>query len=147
MRTLHLTTLALLLILGFTSCNRYPDGGSVGNAEKNILGTWVLQSYYWNGADNTSQLLISNLTETYNEDGTLVRTYTDSNGDPQSQSGTYTFDAEKSVIDVSGVGSIQLTNATSTASTSTYIILRLKNGELWYEFENGGDTHEFRFSQ
>ena len=91
----------------------------------------------------TSQLVISNFTENFDENFTITRIYTDSNGDPFSESGTWAFDNAKMQINLSGVGSIELTNQTSTVSSSDYNILRLKKHELWYYYENGGSRHEF----
>lgn len=134
-----------LLIGGmlFTSCKKYDNGGTLARAEKNIKKSWKIEAYYLNGVDNTSSLLITNFVETFNDDGSYSRTYIDASGDPKDEVGSWTLDNDKSLINVSGTGSIELTNETSTVSASDYTILKLKKKELWYEFENGGDTHEF----
>ena len=67
----------------------------------------------------------------------------DASGDPKNESGTWSLDSDKMKIGVSGTGSYELTAQTSTVSTSSYIILKLTKDELWYEFDNGGSTHEF----
>jgi hypothetical protein len=74
---------------------------------------------------------------------TITRSYTDPNGDPFSESGNWSFDNDKMQINLTGVGSIELTNQTSTVSSSDYNIIRLKKDELWYYYENGGSRHEF----
>lgn len=125
------------------SCNRYENGGSKRRAEKNISKTWKIESYFLNGTDNTSQLLISNFEETFSENGTYSRSYIDGSGDNQSESGDWVLDEDKSLINISGTGSYELTNETSTVSTSDYTLLKLKKNEMWYSFENGGDEHEF----
>ena len=95
------------------------------------------------GNDQTSNLLISNFVETFNDNGSYSRSYIDASGDAKNESGTWALDNDKSLINVSGTGSFELTNETSTVSASDYTILRLKKNELWYQFENGGNTHEF----
>jgi len=126
------------------SCKKYSDGGLVSKADKRLSEhAWKLDKYLRNGNDETSQLVISNFTENFDENFTITRIYTDSNGDPFSESGTWAFDNAKMQINLSGVGSIELTNQTSTVSSSDYNILRLKKHELWYYYENGGSRHEF----
>ena len=44
------------------------------------------------------------------------------------------FDDDKMVISLSGVGSIELTDETSTVSTSEYNIIKLKKKEFWYSY-------------
>lgn len=134
----------LLSVLVLASCKKYDDGGTKARAEKNIKKSWKLDAYYMNGTNNTSSLLISNFVETYNDDGSYTRSYIDASGNAKDEAGTWTLDNDKSVINVSGTGSIELTNETSTVSASDYTILKLKKNELWYEFENGGNVHEFR---
>ena len=95
------------------------------------------------GTDFTSALLITNYVETFNDDGSYNRTFNDASGDPKDENGTWTLDDEKSVINVSGTGSFELTGQTSTVSASDYTILKLTKDELWYSFTNGGNTHEF----
>jgi hypothetical protein len=140
----------LLSILIFTallavSCKKYENGGSLRKAEDNLTGsTWKLDSYHRNGNDETSSLLISGFTEQFTSEGVIVRSYTDQDGDPFTESGTWQFDSDKMQINLTGVGSIELTEETSTVSTSDYDILKLDKDELWYSYSNGGDLHEFR---
>ena len=128
-----------------SGCKKYSDGGLVSKADKRLSAhTWKLDKYLRNGNDETSQLLISNFTENFAENGTITRSYTDSNGDAFSESGNWVFDNDKMQIKLTGVGSIELTNQTSTVSSSDYNIIRLKKEELWYCYENEGSRHEFR---
>ena len=140
-----------ILILGLvvfftTGCEKYEEGGLVSKAEKRLTeNKWKLDKYFRNGNGETSQLLISNFIETFSEGGTLTRSYTDKHGDPFSETGVWQFDNDKQQINLTGVGSVELTDQTSTVSSSDYNILKLKNDELWYYYENGGDSHEFHF--
>jgi len=144
-------TLKGMLIIGIatvfiTGCKKYDEGGLISKAEKRLTAnTWKLDKYLRNGNDETSQLLISDFTEAFSESGTLTRSYTDKVGDAFSETGEWTFDNNKQQINITGVGSIELTDQTSTVSTSDYNIIKLKKDELWYSYENGGDSHEFRF--
>lgn len=142
-KLLYLSILAIGITSTLSSCNKYDNGGTKARAEKNIKKTWKLESYYLDGNDQTSSLLISNFTETFHDDGTYSRDYIDESGDQKNETGSWVLDNEKSTINVSGTGSYELTNETSTVSASDYTILKLKKNELWYQFTNGGSTHEF----
>lgn len=135
--------LLFLSTIVLVSCKKYENGGTISRADKNIKKAWKLESYYLDGTDQTSNLLISNYVETYNEDGSYNRTFIDASGDPKNENGLWSFDADKSLLNISGIGSFELTGQTSTVSASDYTILKLKKNELWYSFENGGNTHEF----
>lgn len=150
MRTIKKTLKGMLIIgiatVFLTGCKKYDEGGLISKAEKRLTAnTWKLDKYLRNGNDETSQLLISDFTEAFSEGGTLTRSYTDKDGDAFSETGEWTFDNDKQQINLTGVGSIELTDETSTVSTSDYNIIKLKKDELWYSYENGGDSHEFRF--
>ncbi|MBN4073153.1 hypothetical protein JYT74_03820, partial [Crocinitomix catalasitica] len=82
-------------------------------------------------------------TETFASGGILSRSYIDTSGDPYSESGDWSLDSDKQEISISSVSSIELTAETSTVSTSQYIIVKLTKDDLWYNYENGGDNHEF----
>lgn len=125
------------------SCKKYDNGGSKAKAEKNIQQTWKISQYYFDGTDATSSLLISNFEETFTEGGSYTRSYNDESGDAKSETGTWSLVDDKDRINVSGTGSYELTAETSTVSTSDYNIIKLDKDELWYSFENGGNTHEF----
>lgn len=139
----------LIVFIGalfFTGCKKYDEGGLISKAEKRLTANaWKLDKYLRNGNDETSLLLIGNLTESFSEDGTFVRDYTDQDSDAVNETGVWSFDDDKQQINLTGVGSIELTEETSTVSTSDYNIIKLKKDELWYSYENGGDSHEFHF--
>lgn len=141
---LILTAIIAALIAG---CTKYEDGPviSLKSKTKRLTGAnWSLDKYLRNDNDETSSVLISNYTEQYKEDGSLVRSYNDTKGDAFSEIGNWAFDENKEVIDINDVSSIDWSNQNSTLSTSSITILRLKSKEFWYKFENGGDTHEIQ---
>ncbi|MBL4655086.1 MAG: hypothetical protein JKY33_04615 [Bacteroidia bacterium] len=146
---MKITKILLLTIICssfFISCKKYEDGGSIGKADKNVKSSWKLDSYYRNGIDETSQLLISGYTEEYKDGGVYTRSYTDEDGDPFSESGSWELDEEDSELNIKQVSSLELTENNSTVSSDYYTILKLKKDELWYQYDNGGDTHEFRLT-
>lgn len=69
----------------------------------------------------------------------------DKDGDFFSKTGTWEFDDSKDNLRIKEVSSIELTDKNSTVTNTDNTILRLKKNELWYQFENGGDLHEFHF--
>lgn len=138
--------IVVLSLLFFSSCTRFSDGGLVKKAEDRLTdGSWLLESYYRNGTDVTDSLLISNYTEHFNTNNTMLREFTDSDGRYQSQEGTWAFLKKEEQLEISGVGSIELTSMNSTVSSSKYEILKLDKDEFWFQYTNGGDEHEFHF--
>jgi len=128
----------------FNSCKKYDEGPafSLRSKTKRLAREWVIDAYYRDGNNETSQLVISNYVESYTKSGSHSRSYNDKNGNPISETGEWKFDSNKEQISVTGIGSIEWTNQTSTVSSSSYNILRLTSKELWYYYENGGSKHE-----
>jgi len=150
MKTIKLLTtlvLAGLLVVTFSSCKKYDEGGLVSKTEKNLKETWTLQKYLRNGTDETSLLLIKNYEETYSGSDSYSRTYIDKDNNNKSENGTWKFDKEQKKLNISGVGSIEITDITGTVSSSYYNILKLDKSEFWYYYTNGGDRHEFHLSK
>jgi len=142
-----LFVLSIVLTATMMSCSKYEEGGLVSRAEKSLTeNPWNLSQYLRNGDDETDQLLISNFIETFSESGEITRSYVDTDGDNFNESGTWSFDNDKKQVNITGVSSVELTDETSTVSTSDYNVIKLTKDEFWYSFENGGDTHEFHFS-
>lgn len=108
--------------------------------------TWKLQKYLRNGNDETSEVLISNFMEQFQNGGTFKRSYTDKDGDPFNETGEWQFDNNQNQVKVTEVSSIQFTDETSTVSSSDYNILILNDNDFWYTYDNGGDSHEFHFN-
>jgi len=134
-----------VLFISFVSCQKFADGGLVKKADTRILTTWKLQSYLVDGVEATQTLVISGLNETYNDNGTYSRSYTDSDGLPFDESGQWNLDDKSEIVDISGVSSLELSDQHSTVSSDHYNINRMKKDEYWYSYTNGGATHEFRF--
>lgn len=62
-----MTTILLILFLALLlvpSCKKYPEGGFVNRASKNIIGGWKLELYEVNGADST-ELLTNSAYDSY----------------------------------------------------------------------------------
>ena len=140
---MKLTTLSLFITL--SSCQSFNEGGMVGKADKRIKNSWKLSQYLVDGIDATSTLLITNLQESYNDDGTYSRNYTDKDGSHFEEAGHWNLPDKSEEVDINGVSSLELSDAHSTVSSDHYIIKRMKKDEYWYEYTNGGATHQFRF--
>lgn len=139
--------ISFLFITGLIllSCKKFDQGGLVSKTSKNLEDkTWKLDKYYRDGVDETTMLLISNFEETFNNDGSLMRSYTDNDGEQVSETGKWTSQKDDKLLKISDVGSIDLLDEISTVSSSEYNILKLKKDEFWYTYDNGGSTHEFR---
>lgn len=54
----HITAIAGIVLL-FTTCKKYPEGGFQNQAKKHILGNWTLTLYEVDGIDSTIFLLWS----------------------------------------------------------------------------------------
>lgn len=141
------TNILVILItsVSLISCNKYENGGLLASADVNLKNTWKLESYIWDGIESTNSLLIQNYIEEYQENGNYVRSYIDDDGENFSETGTWEFDSDKLNIRIMSVSSLELTDENSTVSSSDYEIIKLKKDELWYRYENGGNTHEFHF--
>ncbi len=140
-----LVLMAIVVII--PGCKKYEDGPMLSFRSKmhRVVNSWRLDAYYLNGVEATSSLIITGYTEDYTKAGSYSRSYTKENGDLVSETGSWEFDDKKDNLLVNGVGSIELSNQNSTVTNTRCTILRLKEKELWYEFENGGDKHEFHF--
>lgn len=139
--------LAGLFAMTINGCKKYDEGGAISKTEKNLKQTWTLQKYLRNGTDETSLLYIKNYEETYSGSDSYSRTYTDKDNDNVSENGTWTFDKGQKKLNISGVGSMEITDETGTVSSSYYNILKLDKSEFWYYYTNGGDKHEFRLTK
>lgn len=139
--------LAGLFALTINSCKKYDEGGLISKTEKNLEQTWALQKYLRNGTDETSLLYIKNYEEIYSGSDSYSRTYINKDNITVSENGTWKFDKEQKKINISGVGSMEITDKTGTVSSSYYNILKLDKNEFWYYFTNGGSRHEFHLAK
>lgn len=133
------------VVLSMASCKKYEDGPllSFRSKKERVVNSWKLDKYLNNDIDKTSELTVTNYKEIYNEDGSCKRTFNDESGDYVEQSGTWAFNSDKTQINITGIGSVELSQSLGTVSASSIKILRLKEKEFWYSFENGGSRHEF----
>jgi hypothetical protein len=126
------------------ACEKYDAGGLISKSEQNLLKTWKLQQYLRNNTDVTASILISNYEETYQDNNSHPRIYTNKDKRNISETGTWKLDTEQRIIQISGVSSIEITTQSGTISASNRTITKLTSSEFWYTFVNGGDKHEFR---
>ena len=146
-KLIGLLIIAGLMTATLDSCKKYEDGPAISfrSKKKRVVNTWRLDKYYWNGIEATSSLLIAGYTEEYTDNGSYSRSYIDKDGDFFSETGKWDFDSDKDNLVINGVSSIELTDKNSTVTNTNSTILKLKQNELWYQFQNGGDLHEFQF--
>lgn len=105
-----------------------------------------MQSYARNDVDETSKINILDYQESYTLDGTISRSYIDGKQVLVEESGKYSINEDKNSIHISDLSSIaDFTDEHSTLSTSTAEVKTIDDVEFVYTFENGGDSHEFRF--
>ncbi len=60
MKKLTYITLALICTAIFTTCKKYPEGGTIKKGPKNIIGEWRLILYEVDGIDSTSLINYNN---------------------------------------------------------------------------------------
>jgi len=131
--------LLLLSAVMFTSC-------SEELIEDYIAGTWELKMYLLNDVDATTDINISNYEETYVLDGTYSRKYVDGKQQLVEEVGDFDINEQEKSIHISDVSSIADFSADhSTLSSSLLDVKTIDESEYIYSFENGGDSHEFRF--
>jgi len=111
-----------------------------------IAGTWDMKSYFRNDVDETSEMKISEYEETYVLGDTFSRRYIDGKQALVEETGNFSINEDEMTIHISGVSSIaDFSDLHSSLSTSTLEVVTIDDTEFVYSFENGGDTHEFRF--
>jgi hypothetical protein len=142
---LNIAILAILVFTMLPACKKYEEGPAISfrSKKERVVNTWKLDSYLYDGVDKTGELTVTNYTEIYNEDGSCKRTFNDSSNDFVDQPGTWSFSDDKAKLSINGIGSVELNQNIGTVSASSITIIKLKEKEMWYRFENGGHTHEF----
>ncbi len=136
--------LAVVMVIFLMGCEKYEAGGLISKTEQNLVKTWKLQQYLRNNTDETSSILISNYEETYQSNNSYPRSYTNKDKRNITETGSWKLDTDQRIIQISGVGSIEMTTQTGTISASNRTITKLTANEFWYSFVNGSDKHEFR---
>jgi len=138
----------LALVLSFSSCEKFDEGGFVSKADERIIGTWKLEKYLRNGSDETTTLYISNLQEVYQSGGTMIRTFNEKDSDLNTDDATYEFTSDQKELKISGVSSIgDFSSNINSVSSSSLTIVKLYKNEFWYKYTNGSDVHEFHFKK
>ncbi|MBD3636799.1 MAG: hypothetical protein HUJ25_05600 [Crocinitomicaceae bacterium] len=132
------------ILFSQVSCDKFDEGGAKKKAEQNLTNVWEIDAYFLDGVNQTSDLLISNFNETFADNGTYARFYTNNSSEEVSETGSWSFSEDKSTVNFSGAGAYDLTTESSGVATSSYTIIRLTKKELWYSFDSNGKTHHFR---
>lgn len=132
-----------IVVIAFNSCDKYDEGGAKKKSTANLTNVWEIESYMQDGTDKTSELLITNFNETFADNGTYARFYSNGAGDEISETGSWTLVEDNANVNFSGGGTYDLTTGVSGVSTSTYVILKLTKKKFWYSFTAGTISHEF----
>ncbi|TND10331.1 MAG: hypothetical protein FD123_579 [Bacteroidetes bacterium] len=145
-------TLAVVFIVSaatVTSCKKYEDGPMLSLRTKThrVVNDWKLETYYLDDVNKTDSLGISNYTESFKDDGTVLRSFISVAGDTVSDTCTWAFANKKENLELTGADSLEISEQIGFVTPANLKILRLKEKELWYSFEKNGATHEFHLLQ
>lgn len=127
-----LIILTAFLALTTVSCSKYEDGPAISLRSKTqrVANTWKIENAYRNGEDVTSDYDQYVLTLRDDNTARLVAIYTSGVFSVEVETnGTWTFEDKKEVL---------VLNFEDDAADGKYLILRLKEKELWLR-EVGGD--------
>ncbi len=107
---------ALVMILSFTGCRKYDEGGKYSLTRSHLKTTWNLKRLTYNGYDVTNYLLISNVNQTFDRNKAYTLSYTNSQGQEIVQNGSW--DYEKASF-----GSFDIFGSTSGTQPNVYIFI------------------------
>ena len=144
MHKMKVTLLAIVAVSLLISCGLFNDDDS---KEFLTSKTWILEKYLRNGNDHINSINISNYKEKYYANGVFDRSYFDNIDDKLvEESGQWEFKNNEKELHVTGISSIRnFSNNNSTLSSSLFLVNKLTEDNFNYNYENGGDNHEFRF--
>ena len=122
-----------LVLLGFQSCKKYPDGPMISLTSRTarVANTWKVDNYKINGTDYTS--LVSGYTESYTKGGGYSYSWSLLSG-----TGTWAFQNNDAEIRITG---------TENQSSVTLFILKLEEKQFWYYIMDGSDKKEYHMIQ
>lgn len=132
-----------------TSCKKYEDGPmlSLRSKKHRVVNDWKLDRYFINDTDKTDSLGISNYTESFLNDGSVLRSFISLSGDTISDTCTWSFGDKKETLEIAGADSLELSEQFGYLTLSNLRVLRLKEHELWYSVEKNGTIHEFHLTE
>lgn len=124
-KTILLSLFALISLITFDSCKKYPDGPmlSLRTKTERVSNIWKVEKCTKNGADITASK--ADRTYEFRKDGTFIYT-----SGSKTEQGTWAFVNKKEQLDV------------KTSDPFKWDILRLKEKEMWVR-ENDGDVFEY----
>jgi hypothetical protein len=130
------------LLLVFTSCKKFDEGGYLIRTKKNLAQTWVIDKYFIDNVDRTSELTIKNYSIQFSKDNSFVTKYIDDKEKEEIENGSWELYEKE--IHLSGNSSITLIDSEGSISSSYIYILKLDSDEFWYQFENGSNSHTIK---
>jgi hypothetical protein len=127
-----LVTMALVTI---TSCSKQKEDPVITLPSKKVLivNTWVIEKYFENGEDITSQILpfLGSYSMEFRKDGTYLLII-----DDDSETGTWTMDSKEENLELLSDGSMV---------PDKLKILRLASKEMWLMQDDGVTKIEVHF--
>jgi hypothetical protein len=128
-----ITLFAALMIFGFQSCQKYPDGPliSLNSRTERVANKWKIDNYKLNGSDLTS--LYSNYSETFTSEGDYSYQWGIISG-----TGKWAFQNKDAEIKINGI---------DNQSSQTLFIQKLEEKVFWYYYMDGNDKKEFHLIQ
>lgn len=129
----QLLMLAVIAGLMVSACKKYPDGPGMSFRSKTerLANTWYIQQIFQNGVDKTTDVntLWNGYSLSIGKSGTYTINYRILGLVPYSEAGNWAFNGDKSKV--------IFTRTTPTPSiTSEWTILRLKEKELWGQYND-----------
>lgn len=124
-KTIFLSLFALISLITFDSCKKYPDGPmlSLRTKTERVSNVWRVDKCTKNGTDITASK--TDRTYEFRKDGAFIYT-----SGSKTEQGTWAFINKKEWLDV------------KTSDPFKWEILRLKEKEMWVR-ENDGDIFEY----
>ncbi|MDP1803292.1 MAG: hypothetical protein Q8L81_18160 [Bacteroidota bacterium] len=124
-KTILLSLFALISLITFDSCKKYPDGPTLSLRTKTgrVSNVWKVEKCTKNGADITASK--NDRTYEFRKDGVFIYT-----SGSKTEQGSWAFINKKEWLDV------------KTSDPYKWEILRLKEKEMWVR-ENDGDVFEY----
>lgn len=127
------------IVFSETGCKKYEDGPTISfvSRKDRISNTWEIESVIKNGDDYTTtyNAFAPNLKYDINKNGSMTASQTIGSV-PVNLTGSWTFQSNDEEVKFS-----------FSTGDQVYIILRLKQKELWLKQVAGGDTFEYHFKQ
>lgn len=130
-KIIALTCIAMLGVILFNSCKKYPDGPdfSLRTKKARLCGIWVMDTYKINGVDQTA--FFNTVLPGYKIEINKDETYKSSTNAGVLEEGKWEFTHSKEYVK---------TTVTSTGTSNENEILKLENKALWLKNKDANNN-------